>query len=57
MSRPADMREIRRQPRRRYAVEDTLRFIVVGIRDEGERDPRWTLEQISTAIARWHRAA
>ncbi len=55
MSRPADMREI--QPRRRYAGEDTLRFIAVVIRDEGERDPGWALEQISTAITRWDRAA
>jgi hypothetical protein len=50
-------RELARMGRRTYAAEDTLRFIAAVIRDEGERDPTWTLEQVRAAIARWERAA
>ena len=38
-----------------YAAEDTLRFIASVIRDEGERDPAWTLEQVRAAIGRGER--
>jgi hypothetical protein len=35
-----------------YAAEDTLRVIASVIRDEGERDPAWTLEEVRAAIGR-----
>ena len=38
-----------------YAAEDTLRFIASVIRDESERDPAWTLEQVRAAIGRGER--
>jgi hypothetical protein len=50
-------RELGRVARRAHAAEDTVRFIAAVIRDEGERDPTWTLEQIRAPIVRWERTA
>ena len=45
-------RELRQLARRACAAEDSLRFVAAVIRAEGRREPAWTLEQITTAVAK-----
>lgn len=44
-------RQIRRLEHRALKAEDALEFIAWAIRDEGTRDPAWTIDRIRESLA------